>query len=217
MIDIHPQDARHAVIWLHGLGDSGAGLAPLVDALDLPADLPVRHLLPDAPERPITINMGYKMRGWYDIKSFDDPADRAVESHVRESATRIATLLDQLVAEGFAPEHILLAGFSQGGVIASFTALRHPVRLAGLLCMSTYLAAPDALLAETSEAARSLPICYMHGIYDDVVNLSMGWDAKNRLEAAGLTLEWHEYPMRHEICRPQLDDIRHWLLARLSA
>ncbi|WP_219598283.1 alpha/beta hydrolase [Aeromonas salmonicida] len=217
MIDIHPQDARHAVIWLHGLGDSGAGLAPLVDALDLPADLPVRHLLPDAPERTITINMGYKMRGWYDIKSFDDPADRAVEPHVRESAARIAALLDQLVAEGFAPEHILLAGFSQGGVIASFTALRHPVRLAGLLCMSTYLAAPDALLAEMSEAARSLPICYMHGIYDDVVNLSMGWDAKNRLEAAGLTLEWHEYPMRHEICRPQLDDIRHWLLARLSA
>ncbi|EQB2602987.1 alpha/beta hydrolase [Aeromonas salmonicida] len=217
MIDIHPQDARHAVIWLHGLGDSGAGLAPLVDALDLPADLPVRHLLPDAPERPITINMGYKMRGWYDIKSFDDPADRAVESHVRESAARIAALLDQLVAEGFAPEHILLAGFSQGGVIASFTALRHPVRLAGLLCMSTYLAAPDALLAEMNEVTRALPICYMHGIYDDVVNLSMGWDAKNRLEAAGLTLEWHEYPMRHEICRPQLDDIRHWLLARLSA
>ncbi|MFM1694292.1 alpha/beta hydrolase [Aeromonas salmonicida] len=217
MIDIHPQDARHAVIWLHGLGDSGAGLAPLVDALDLPADLPVRHLLPDAPERPITINMGYKMRGWYDIKSFDDPADRAVEPHVRESAARIAALLDQLVAEGFAPERILLAGFSQGGVIASFTALRHPVRLAGLLCMSTYLAAPDALLAEMNEVTRALPICYMHGIYDDVVNLSMGWDAKNRLEAAGLTLEWHEYPMRHEICRPQLDDIRHWLLARLSA
>ncbi len=82
--------------------------------------------------------------------------------------------------------------------------------------MSTYLAAPDALLGEMSEAARDLPICYMHGIYDDVVSLSMGWDAKNRLEAAGLSPEWHEYPMRHEICRPQLDDIRQWLLARLA-
>ncbi len=110
----------------------------------------------------------------------------------------------------------MLAGFSQGGVIAADTALRYPAQLAGLLCMSTYLAAPDALLGEMSEAAHSLPICYMHGIYDDVVNLSMGWDAKNRLEAAGLSPEWHEYPMRHEICRPQLDDIRRWLLARLS-
>ena len=77
--------------------------------------------------------------------------------------------------------------------------------------------APDALPGEMSEAARALPICYMHGIYDDVVNLSMGWDAKNRLEAAGLSPEWHEYPMRHEICRPQLDEIRRWLLARLGA
>jgi phospholipase/carboxylesterase len=101
MTDLHPEGARHAVIWLHGLGDSGAGLAPLVEALALPADLPVRHLLPDAPERPITINMGYRMRGWYDIKSFEDPADRAVESHVRESAARIASLIEQLVAEGF--------------------------------------------------------------------------------------------------------------------
>ena len=68
--------------------------------------------------------------------------------------------------------------------------------------MSTYLAAPNTLPGEMSEAARALPICYMHGIYDDVVNLSMGWDAKNRLEVVGLSPEWHEYPMRHEICRP---------------
>ena len=217
MIDLHPDGARHAVIWLHGLGDSGAGLAPLVDALDLPASLPVRHLLPDAPERPITINMGHKMRGWYDIRSFEHPADRAVESHVRESAASIQSLLERLIAEGFAPERIVLAGFSQGGVIASFNALRAPQTLAGLLCMSTYLAAPDALLGEMSEAARALPICYMHGIYDDVVALSMGWEAKNRLEAAGLSPEWHEYPMRHEICRPQLADIRAWLLTRLDA
>ena len=82
MTDLHPEGARHAVIWLHGLG-TPAQASPLVEALALPADLPVRHLLPDAPERPITINMGYRMRGWYDIKSFEDPADRAVESHVR--------------------------------------------------------------------------------------------------------------------------------------
>ncbi|MGB6187100.1 MAG: alpha/beta hydrolase family protein [Aeromonas molluscorum] len=216
MIDIHPDAARHAVIWLHGLGDSGAGLAPLVEALALPGELPIRHLLPDAPERPITINMGHKMRGWYDIKGFERPEDRADETEVRAACTQITTLLTRLEQEGFAPEHVVIAGFSQGGVIASFTALRHPTPLAGLLCMSTYLAAPDALLAELSDAARTLPICYMHGIYDDVVHLSMGWDAKQRLEAAGLTPQWHEYPMRHEICRPQLGDIRAWLLARFA-
>ena len=206
-----------SVIWLHGLGADGHDFAPIVPELVRPHWPALRFVFPHAPVRPITINNGVPMRGWYDIKSFKDPADRAVESHVRESAARIASLIEQLVAEGFAPERIVLAGFSQGGVIASFTALRHPVPLAGLLCMSTYLAVPDALPGEMSEAARALPICYMHGIYDDVVNLSMGWDAKNRLEAAGLSPEWHEYPMRHEICRPQLGDIRSWLLAHLGA
>lgn len=217
MIDLHPSGARHAVIWLHGLGDSGAGLAPLIDALALPESLPVRHLLPDAPERPVTINMGYRMRAWYDIESFDDIERRAIAPHVRESAARIEALIDQLIGEGFAPERIVLAGFSQGGVIASFTALRLPVALAGLLCLSTYLAQPDTLLGELTEAARATPICYMHGLYDDVVPLSLGWEAKGCLEQAGLAPEWHEYPMRHEICRPQLGDIRSWLLARLGA
>ncbi len=110
MIDLHPSGARHAVIWLHGLGDSGAGLAPLVDALALPESLPVRHLLPDAPERPVTINMGYRMRAWYDIESFDDIERRAILPHVRESAARIEALIDQLIGEGFAPERIVLAG-----------------------------------------------------------------------------------------------------------
>lgn len=217
MIDLHPSGARHAVIWLHGLGDSGAGLAPLVEALALPPGLPVRHLLPDAPERPVTINLGYRLRAWYDIESLEHIERRAVEPHVRESAGRIQALIEQLMAEGFAPEHIVLAGFSQGGVIASFTALRLPVTLAGLLCLSTYLAAPDALMAELTEAAHATPVCYMHGIYDDVVPLSLGWEAKERLEQAGLHPEWHEYPMRHEICMPQLGDLRAWLLARLGA
>lgn len=216
MIDLHPAGARHAIIWLHGLGDSGAGLAPLVDALDLPEALPIRHLLPTAPERPVTINQGFKLRAWYDIESFSDVTRRAIEPHVRDSSAKIAALIEQLIAEGFAAERIVLAGFSQGGVIASFTALRLPQRLAGLLCLSTYLAAPDKLMSEISDAARATPVCYMHGLYDDVVPLSLGWEAKTRLGQFGFAPEWHEYPMRHEICLPQLADMRTWLLARLA-
>ncbi|MBC8674125.1 hypothetical protein H2136_15150 [Aeromonas hydrophila] len=118
------------------------------------------------------------------------------------------------MAEGFAPSASCWPA-SPRGVIASFTALRLSQQLAGLLCMSTYLAAPDALLGEMSEAARSLPICYMHGIYDDVVSLH-GLGRQEPAGGGGSLPEWHEYPMRHEICRPQLDDIRQWLLARLA-
>ncbi|MGL5949033.1 MAG: alpha/beta hydrolase [Aeromonas sp.] len=216
MIDRHPAGARHAIIWLHGLGDSGSGLAPLVDALQLPSDLPVRHLLPSAPFRPVTISDGQKLRAWYDIISFSAPSLRAVEADVRASAQQINALIDQLVGEGFASERIVLAGFSQGGVIASFCALRAERPLGGLLCLSTYLAAPEQLANEISPAARELPVCYMHGVYDDVVAMSLGWQAKSLLETLGLAPAWHEYPMRHEVCQAQLADMRHWLLARLG-
>ena len=59
------------VIWLHGLGDSGHGFAPIVPELQIPAALPVRFLFPHAPERPVTINGGMRMRAWYDIKTMD--------------------------------------------------------------------------------------------------------------------------------------------------
>ena len=194
----------------------GAAQLHLVD-LDGAKDAKARQLaliaqLLSATEAPVQVGGG--------VRSEQDVADLLAAGASRVVIGSTAVKSPDLVAswmEKYGPERIVLAGFSQGGVIASFTALRHPVPLAGLLCMSTYLAVPDALPDEMSEAARALPICYMHGIYDDVVNLSMGWDAKNRLEAAGLSPEWHESPMRHEICRPQLGDIRSWLLARLGA
>ena len=71
-VEISPSAAPDAcVIWLHGLGDSGHGFAPIVPELKLPESLSVKFLFPHAPERPITINNGMRMRAWYDIKSLD--------------------------------------------------------------------------------------------------------------------------------------------------
>ena len=56
-----------AVIWLHGLGADGHDFEPIVPELDLPASKPVRFIFPHAPQRPVTVNMGMRMRAWYDI------------------------------------------------------------------------------------------------------------------------------------------------------
>src|SRR5438046_10494573 len=66
-----------AVIWLHGLGDDGRGWSEIVPALRLPSSLRVRFLFPHAPVMPVTINRGYAMRAWYDIREndFNDRAD----------------------------------------------------------------------------------------------------------------------------------------------
>ncbi|MDX1678341.1 MAG: carboxylesterase, partial [Arsukibacterium sp.] len=116
-VDIKPNGpVRAAVVWLHGLGDSGHGFAPIVPELRLPADAGIRFLFPHAPERPVTVNGGMRMRAWYDIKTMD-LAHRADEAGVRESAAAVQQLLDKLIADGLSSEQIVLAGFSQGGVI----------------------------------------------------------------------------------------------------
>ena len=55
------------MIWLHGLGADGGNLLPVARALDLPAPLAVRHLLPDASWRAVTLDGGEVMRAWYDV------------------------------------------------------------------------------------------------------------------------------------------------------
>ena len=72
-------DPDAAVIWLHGLGDDGRGWSEIVPALNLPATTRVRFLFPHAPVIPVTINRGYAMRAWYDIREndFNERADIA--------------------------------------------------------------------------------------------------------------------------------------------
>ena len=67
----YPAQSAHkaTVIWLHGLGDSGDGFAPVAPQLNLPAELGVRFVFPHAPVQPVTINGGMEMTSWFDIKA----------------------------------------------------------------------------------------------------------------------------------------------------
>ena len=61
--------ATATVIWLHGLGADGNDFVPIVPEITLPASAPTRFVFPHARVRPVTINNGYPMRAWYDIRS----------------------------------------------------------------------------------------------------------------------------------------------------
>ena len=159
--------ATAAVIWLHGLGDSGDGFAPIVPQLRLPADHGIRFIFPHAPKQPVTINGGMVMRAWYDIKTMD-LTDRADETGVRQSAELVSTLLNKVMASGIAPENIMLAGFSQGGVIALHLLPRLPYKIAGVLALSTYMAVPTKLLAEATDLNKTTPVFIAHGTHDPV-------------------------------------------------
>jgi phospholipase/carboxylesterase len=202
--------ARASVVLLHGLGADGWDFVPIVDELRLPDTVPVRFVFPHAPLRAVTVNAGFVMRAWYDIKAFT-PEGRADAAGLAESARAVDGCLRTQIASGISASSIVLAGFSQGGALALTAGLRFPQRLAGLLAMSSYLPFPERLSAEKARANQDVPILMCHGRMDQVVGIAMGKEARHVLACQGYAPEWHEYPMAHEVCAAEITELRRWL------
>ncbi len=201
------QTANASVIWMHGLGADGNDFVPVVEMLDLPH---VRFILPHAPYRNITRNNGYEMRAWYDIYGLT-PISREDAAGIRASQAEIDALIAQEINRGIAADRIVLAGFSQGGAIALHTALRYPRPLAGVLALSTYLPLKNDLAAEKSPANQQLPIFMAHGVDDEIITMETCKASLAVLQAQSYRVDWHEYPMAHSVCMPEIADIQRFL------
>jgi phospholipase/carboxylesterase len=208
-IETAPKPAA-AVIWLHGLGADGHDFEPVVPELGLPASKPVRFIFPNAPQRPVTINMGMRMRAWYDILQLGGGTED--EAGIRESQAQVEGLIAREVKRGIPHARIVLAGFSQGGAIVLQTALRHPHRLAGLMALSTYLPLSGTLSMERTAANGDLPVFMAHGSYDNMIPLQRAAQSRDALQALGYAVEWREYPMQHSVCPEEIADIAAFLL-----
>lgn len=209
-----PEPATASIIWLHGLGANGHDFEPIVP--ELPASLTrcTRFIFPHAPNRPISINMGMVMPGWYDIAEVDLTARQDVEG-IYESDQLLRAYLQREVEQGIPTERIVVAGFSQGGAIALHTSLRYPQKLAGILALSTYLPLADTVAAEIHPANRQTPIFYGHGQLDPVIWFPQANHSRVQLEQLGYAVEWHAYVMQHAVCPQEIADIGRWLKARL--
>lgn len=205
-----------SVIWLHGLGADGHDFEPLVPELQLPEGLDLRFVFPHAPIRPVTINAGMRMRAWYDIIAIDRRAKQD-EQGIRESAAATVELIERENDRGIPAEHIVVAGFSQGGAIAIHSALRYPQRLAGLIALSTWMPLGETLAAEAAPANRDLPIFLAHGRQDPMVPVALGEQTREALTGAGYPLQWQTYDMPHAVCAQEIADISTWLEQRFTA
>jgi len=199
----------HAVIWLHGLGADGNDFMPVVKELKLPP-LGIRFVFPHAPMRPVTINGGFVMRAWYDI-AYQELAFKEDERGLRESQKLIEELIVRENSRGIPSSRIVLAGFSQGGVLALQTGLRQSKPLAGLMALSSYLPMSPMIEVERNAASNSVPIFMGHGITDNIVPLALGRMSRDTLIKLGYEVEWHQYTMPHSVCPEELADIGVWL------
>jgi len=199
----------HTVIWLHGLGADGNDFVPVVKELKLPP-LGIRFVFPHAPMRPVTINGGFVMRAWYDI-AYQELAFKEDERGLRESQKLIEELIVRENTRSIPSSRIVLAGFSQGGVLALQTGLRQSKLLAGLMALSSYLPMSPMIEVERNAASNSVPIFMGHGITDNIVPLALGRMSRDTLIKLGYEVEWHQYTMPHSVCPEELADIGVWL------
>ena len=206
MVEVGDGTITHSVIWLHGLGADGYDFAAIVDQLNL-GEFNVRFIFPHAEQNPVTINQGFVMRSWYDIRSPDIASDQD-EQGIRQSQQRINGLIEEQIAQGITSENIVLAGFSQGGVIALQTALRFPHKLAGVMALSTYLALADSLAAEKTAVNQTIPIFLAHGKQDPVIQIQWAYQTHSALIREGYQVDWHEYVgMPHSVSAEEIEDI----------
>jgi len=214
-VEIDPDGPpRASVIWLHGLGADGHDFEPVVPHLRLPKEARVRFVFPHAPMRPVTINGGYVMRAWYDIKTLD--LDRMVEEEDFETSRRqLEAWIRHEEASGVPSERIVVAGFSQGGAIALFGGLQFEERLAGIVALSCYHPLPHLIRERSSKANAGVPVFMAHGTHDPIVPLPLAEATVATLREHGYAPEWHTYPMPHSVSADEVRDIGRFLSDRL--
>jgi phospholipase/carboxylesterase len=205
-IEIQPTAAhQYSIIWLHGLGADGHDFEDIARELHINAAPQCRFIFPNAPIQPVTINGGMEMRAWYDILAMQ--LEREVDINgIYQSAKLIEQLIEREKNNGIATENILLAGFSQGGVIALHVGLRYPQKLAGIIALSSYLPTLAQLNTEASAANQHTPIFMAHGILDSIVAIESGKAVFNTLNAKNYSVQWHDYVMEHAVC---IEEIEH--------
>ena len=212
----YPQgrDINASIIWLHGLGADGNDFAPIVPQLRLPDGLAVRFIFPHAPSIPVTINNVFVMPAWYDIKELD--IDRHVdEEQLKQSAAWVHDLIDREIERGIPASRIIIAGFSQGGVVSFEAGLSYGSPLAGIMALSTYFATADSI--EINPVQNTLPILICHGTHDPVVPEVLGRKSVATLQNLGFNPEYISYPMEHAVCPEQIRDIGDWIGRTLTA
>lgn len=151
------------------------------------------------------------MRAWYDIYSLGTHHHRVDKEGILRSVKALETIIEHEVQRGIPADKIVLAGFSQGAVIALTTGLCYPKKLAGIIALSGYLPLADEVIETSKKVGHIIPIFAAHGTEDTIVPYVLGKKINDVLQDNHYPITWHDYPMAHGVCMDEVRDIKQWL------
>lgn len=206
---------RASIVWLHGIGADGFQSESLIRQVARSGDAPVRFVCPNAPFRPVTLSGGQRMRAWYDLRDVNRQLQQD-ETSIRESSAAVRALINREAERGVPSGCIVLGGFSQGGAMALLTGTRLSKPLAGIIALSCYPLLASTFASERQPANQHTPIFLAHGLADPVIDFCVGLNMRDGLQLSGYAIEWHSYPIGHELSVPELTDVAGFMRRALS-
>lgn len=205
-------NATAAIIFLHGLGDTAHGWAP---AFPLPNIDHVKAILPTAPTQPVTLNAGFRMPSWFDLRGLDENAVDD-ERGILQAVERVNRAIDYQVEHGIPEERIVVGGFSQGGAVAITAALRLERKIAGFVSLSGWLPLRDQYPAQMTSANQETALFMGHGTIDPVVSHKFGETSAEFLKRLGRKASFSSYPaLAHSASQQELDDVKDFIASVL--
>lgn len=208
------------VIVAHGLGDSGAGWMFLAENWRRRnAFEETKFIFPNAPNIPITLNMGMRMPGWYDIADLGQLANRSEdEAGIVRSQKVFHTLIEDEINAGIPTERIVLGGFSQGGAMSLMAGVTCPTKLGGIFGLSCYLLLQGKVkdMVPAANPNKATPIFMGHGDADPVVKYAWGKKTAEQLTEWGWDVNFKTYKgLPHSAAPEEIDDLETYLNGRI--
>ncbi|MSP61014.1 MAG: hypothetical protein EXR72_11845 [Myxococcales bacterium] len=194
-----PDEARLAVVLLHGFAMEPVDLAPFAQSLGLPAF----YAFPEGP-----LAAAPRGRAWWHIDPelraaalARGPRDFAGQHPPDLPAARnlLAAHLDAVAA--LVPGRpLVVGGFSQGGMLVCDTLLHSPRAVAAMALLSSSRLAFDTWRPLLDRGAlRGLPVLISHGEADEDLSFGAGTALRDCLAAAGCEVTWVQFAEGHQI------------------
>lgn len=190
---------KAALIFLHGLGDSGQGWSWFPKVISqtglLNIDRDINYVFPNAPQLPVTANGGYVMPSWFDIYEFGNPnAKQDVEGFFKACETVKGLIKEQIEVYKVPADKIIVGGFSQGAALSLAVLATLDIKIGGCVALSGFIPVGKEIESRINPANFDTPIFQGHGKADPLINYEFGVKTSELYKGLGFkNLSFHGY------------------------